>query len=160
MHTTSRQYRQDLPPSVVRAIDDAWKLVGTWLGEDSLRAPAVLLMDSQADTIRVVRDGTVTMADFERRVLELARTVSFDQAVLVGRSAVGDSGDVVSAQPVAGGHTEQVAVVAFANASGRRELQMARLQLIDGVASLGHITSMPMPVCLVDQLLAQRVTVH
>ncbi len=162
MDTYRRAPRQPLPAAVSRSIDEAWKLVGTWLGEDELRVPAVIFMNTLADTIRIVRDGSLGKDDFDRRILELGRSLNFDQALYVGRGSVGGGFDESSGRPTPEStiSPESVALVAIASTCGRRELQMARMQNIDGVASLGAITSMPMPVCLVDQLVAQHETVH
>lgn len=148
--------RADLPPNAAGAIEDAWKLVGTWLQDDDLASPALIFIDNDADSIRIVRDPTLPPEDFGRQVLELTRSLKFDLALMVSRASVcGDCEVEGACMP-----EETVAIVASVSNDGLRELQMARLQNVNGVTTVGAITRMPMPVCLLDQIMAQRETVH
>lgn len=142
------------------AIDDAWGLVGTWLREDDLATPAIIFIDHQADSIRIVRDARLPQAEFESSILDLARSTPFDQVLMVARASVGaglPSPDNPGADLM---RSESAAMVACVCVDGQREMQLARLSNVDGVVSLGAITSMPMPAGLLDQIVAQRETAH
>ncbi|TXG99916.1 MAG: hypothetical protein E6R08_00345 [Nevskiaceae bacterium] len=134
-HTSAQPSMHDDPMT-----KEAWSLAATFLSQDGLVVPALLLWKENDDAVKLARlDHEGATGDVAADALACAEGFDFDHAILIARTVVGlvapDDGPAMGKR--------QGVSLSYVSRRGDRYVQFSQIVDIDGVIQLAEPTLLP-----------------